>query len=158
MINSTSFPTAHEFHLSLRVTDLAKSTTFYAILLGVAPKDATARYSTFVVPHLHLNLVLLVNDSHEVLDTYSLYHLGIGVADKLQVIAAYHAAVTAAATIVKPPRTTWRGTPLHELWLRDPSGYLIEVYARLTEKELREMPADQEPTFLIAGTGPGSAS
>lgn len=149
---SPSFPVAHEFHMSLRVADVAASTAFYAAFLGTAPKDATARYSTFIVPHLHLNLVLLVNDSAQPLDTYSLYHLGLGVADKAAVIAAFHAALAEGAPIVKPPRTTWRGTPLHELWLRDPSGYLIEVYARLTDEELEQMPPEQEAVFLVPGT------
>jgi catechol 2,3-dioxygenase-like lactoylglutathione lyase family enzyme len=153
MTDSTPFPPAQEFHLSLRVADLAASTAFYGAFFNTPPKDTTARYSTFVVPHLHLNLVLLVNDSQQPLDTYSLYHLGLGVADKAQVIAAYHAAIAAGIPIVKPPRTTWCGTPLHELWLRDPSGYLIEVYARLAADELAQMPADQEPTFLVPGTG-----
>lgn len=48
----------------------------------------------------------------------------------------------------------WRGTPLHELWLRDPTGYGIEVYARLTPEELKEMPVDQEPCYLVSGTEP----
>lgn len=142
------FPSAHEFHLSLRVADLEHSTSFYTAFFGVEPKDHTARFSTFIVPHLHLNLVILVNDRGEALDTYSLYHLGLGVADKAAVIAAARSARQAGAEIVKPPRTTWRGTPLHELWLRDPSGYLIEIYARLTPGELVQMPADQEPVFL----------
>lgn len=154
MDNLTTFPQAQEFHLSLRVADLARSTAFYTAVLGTGPKDATPRYSTFIVPHLNLNLVLLVNDRGEPLDTYSLYHLGLGVAGRAQVIAAYHAALAAGTAVVKPPRTTWRGTPLHELWLRDPSGYLVEIYARLTGAELLDMPADQEPTFLVAGTGP----
>ncbi|MGZ8355073.1 MAG: VOC family protein [Telluria sp.] len=158
MDESNPFPQAREFHLSLRVADLAKSTAFYAAILNAGPKDATARYSTFIVPHLNLNLVLLVNDRGEPLDTYSLYHLGLGVADKAQVISAYHAALAVGAVIVKPSRTTWRGTPLHELWLRDPSGYLIEIYARLTSEELLDMPANQEPTFLIAGTGPATTT
>ena len=72
-------------------------------------------------------------------------------ADKAAVIAAYHAALALGAPIVKPPRTTWRGTPLHELWLCDPTGYLIEVYARLTDEELQQMPPDQEPVFLVTG-------
>lgn len=149
MATSSSFPAAQEFHISLRVADLARSTAFYTRFFGVPPKDETARYSTFIVPHLRLNLVLLVNDRGEPLDTYSLYHLGLGVAGKDEVIAAHHAAEEAGAEIVKPPRTTWRGTPLHELWLRDPSGYLIEIYARLTDEELARMPADQEPVFLL---------
>ena len=53
-------------------------------------------------------------------------------------------------TIHKPARTTWRGTPLHELWLKDPGGNLIELYARLTDEQLAEMPADKEPLFLVS--------
>ncbi|HUX18657.1 MAG TPA: hypothetical protein VMV63_05665 [Acidithiobacillus sp.] len=59
--------------------------------------------------------------------------------------------ISASTEIIKPPRTTWRGTPLHELWLRDPTGYNLEVYARLTPEELAEMPADQEAIYLVPG-------
>lgn len=143
-----------EFHISIRVADLAASTVFYTQFLGVEPKDSTARFSTFIVPELRLNLVLLVNDSGKALDTYSLYHIGIGVADKAAVIASYWRAKAQGVPIVKPPRTTWRGTPLHELWLLDPTGYAIEIYARLTPDELAAMPADMETAFLVPGTGP----
>ena len=143
-----------EFHLSFRVADLDESTTFYTSFLDVEPKDRTSRFSTFVAPHLNLNLVLLVNDSGKPLDTYSPYHIGLGVPDKAAVIESYVRAKAQGVTIVKPPRTTWRGTPLHELWLRDPTGYGIEVYARLTAQELASMPADQEPSYLVPGTGP----
>lgn len=145
-----------EFHLSFRVTDLDVSTAFYASFLGVEPKDRTVRFSTFIVPALHLNLVLLVSDSERPLDTHSLYHLGLGVADKASVVESYRRALAQGVTVVKPPRTTWRGTPLHELWLRDPSGYGIEVYARLTPEELAAMPADQEPVYLVPSTAPGT--
>ncbi|WP_414041398.1 VOC family protein [Acidithiobacillus sp. M4-SHS-6] len=156
--NPAMIPTAQEFHLSFRVADLAISTRFYTQLLGVAPKQSTARFSTFIVPHLCLNLVILVNDRGESLDTYSLYHVGLGVKDRAAVIESYHRARAAGAEIVKPPRTTWRGMPLHELWLRDPTGYNIEVYARLSDTELAEMPADQEPFFLVPGTEPKGSS
>jgi catechol 2,3-dioxygenase-like lactoylglutathione lyase family enzyme len=142
--------TAREFHLSLRVADLSASVEFYTRLFGVAPRERTARYATFIVPDLALNFVLLVNDKGAPLDTYSLYHLGLGMADKAAIIEAYQRAQQAGAEIVKPPRTTWRGTPLHELWLRDPTGYLIEIYARLTVDELATMPQDQMPTPLAA--------
>ena len=114
----------------------AASSAFYAALFGVPPKDSTSRYTTFVVPSLRLNFVLLVNDKGAALDTYSLYHMGLGVADRAAVVESFHRARAAGAEIVKPPRTTWRGTPLHELWLRDPTGYLLEIYARLTAEEL----------------------
>jgi catechol-2,3-dioxygenase len=143
-----------EFHLSFRVSNLEESTVFYTRFLGAEPKDRTPRFSTFVVPDLRLNLVLLVNDSDRPLDTYSLYHIGLGVPDKAAVVESYFRAKTHGVQVMKPPRTTWRGTPLHELWLCDPTGYGIEVYARLTPEELAAMPANQAPTYLVPGTEP----
>lgn len=78
-----------EFHLSFRVSGLEDSTVFYTNFLGVEPKDRTPRFSTFIVPHLRLNLVLLINDSDKPLDTYSLYHIGLGVSDKAAVVESY---------------------------------------------------------------------
>lgn len=140
-------PAGEEFHASVRVTDLAKSTAFYAWLLGGWPKEWTHRYATFVRPELKLNFVLVVSDGKE-LHHDTLYHLGVGVPTRTAVIEAYHRAVAAGVPIEKPPRTTWKGTPLHELWLTDPDGNLVEIYARLTTAELAEMPKDQQPTFL----------
>jgi protein-tyrosine-phosphatase/catechol 2,3-dioxygenase-like lactoylglutathione lyase family enzyme len=140
-------PQAQEFHASVRVKDLAKSTRFYAWLLGAEPKEWTHRYSTFVRPELHTNFVLLVADGKE-LHRDTLYHLGIAVADKAAVVRAYELAKAAGLTVSKPPRTTWRGTPLHELWLEDPDGNLVEIYARLTPDELAEKPENLEPTVL----------
>ena len=50
----------------------------------------------------------------------------------------------------KPPRTTWQGTPLHELWLTDPDGNKIGVYARLSAAELDARPVDAQPQLLVA--------
>lgn len=140
-------PESHEFHASVRVKDLAKSTRFYAWLLGAEPKEWTHRYSTFLRPELHTNFVLVVSDGKE-LHHDTLYHLGIAVADKAAVVRAYELATAAGLTVNKPPRTTWRGTPLHELWLEDPDGNLVEIYARLTDAELANKPDDLEPTVL----------
>lgn len=140
-------PAGEEFHASIRVADLARSTAFYAWLLGAWPKEWTHRYATFVRPELNLNFVLLVADGKE-LHRDTLYHLGLGVPSKAAVIEAYQRAVAAKLSVDKPPRTTWKGTPLHELWLQDPDGNLVEIYARLTAEELAAMPEDQQPTFL----------
>lgn len=140
-------PQAREFHASIRVQDLARSTRFYAWLLGIWPKEWTHRYATFVRPDLSLNFVLLVSDGKP-LHHDTLYHLGVEVESRAAVIEAYHRAVAAGIPIEKPPRTTWKGTPLHELWLTDPDGTLVEIYARLAPDELTAMPADQQPVFL----------
>lgn len=136
-----------EFHTSVRVPDLAASARFYAWLLGVEPKEWTHRYVTFVSDALRTNFVLLVSDGME-LHHDTLYHLGVDVGSRQAVVDAHRRAVAAGFTLHKPARTTWRGTPLHELWLRDPGGNLVEVYARLTADELAAMPADQEPALL----------
>ena len=146
----------HDFHGSIRVNDLPASVRFYAWLLNTWPKEWTHRYATFVESDLNLNFVLLVSDG-KTLHQDTLYHLGIGVADRDTVIDAYHNALAFSAHIEKPPRTTWKGTPLHELWLTDPDGTLIEIYARLTDSELAEKPADELPVFLVPGTGPESS-
>lgn len=146
-------PRAQEFHASIRVSDLAASVRFYAWLLNIWPKEWTHRYATFLRSDLNLNLVLLVADGLA-LHRDTLYHLGIEVAHRAAVIETFHLAIASGARIEKPPRTTWKGTPLHELWLSDPDGNLIEVYARLTDAELAEMPSDEAPTFLVPGTEP----
>ncbi|MCR4378113.1 MAG: VOC family protein [Rhodospirillales bacterium] len=144
---------AHEFHSSIRVNDLARSARFYAWLLDCEPKDITHRFVTFIRADLHLNFVILVNDGME-LHHDTLFHLGVAMKDKEAVVEAYHRALEYGAEIHKPPRTTWRGTPLHELWIKDPDGNLIEIYARLTDEELATKPVDEQPVFLVSGTQP----
>jgi arsenate reductase len=114
-----SGPVALEFHSSIRVHDLARGARFYSWLLGTEPREWTHRYVTFICPELRLNFVLLVPDGKE-LHHDTLYHFGIELADKSTVIDAYRRAGRAGWHIEKPPRTTWIGTPLHELWLKDP--------------------------------------
>jgi len=140
-------PEPTEFHISIRTESLVESARFYAWLFGCAPKEWTHRYVTFVRPELRTNFVLVVPDDKQ-LHHDTLYHLGIAVADRAAVLRAHELARAAGFTVTKPPRTTWRGTPLHELWLEDPGGNLVEIYARLTEGELASRPDDLEPSPL----------
>ncbi|MCP4500081.1 MAG: glyoxalase/bleomycin resistance/dioxygenase family protein [Deltaproteobacteria bacterium] len=138
-----------EFHASIRTPDLAASARFYTWLLDVTPKEWTHRYVTFVCEQLRTSFVILVDDGME-LHQDTLYHLGIDVGSRDEVVQAHRRALRAGWTLYKPARTTWHGTPLHELWLKDPGGNLVEIYARLTSSELSEMPSDMEP-ILLAG-------
>jgi len=149
-------PESREFHASIRVNDLAASVRFYAWLLDRWPKEWTHRFATFIREDLKLNFVLLVSDGKR-LGHDTLYHLGVDAGSKAAVIEAYHRALAFGAPVFKPPRTTWRGTPLHELWLEDPDGNLIEIYARLTDAELAQMPEDKKEVFLVPGTEPVDA-
>lgn len=149
-------PDPREFHASIRVPDLAGAARFYTWLLGIAPKEWTHRYVIFVSEALHTNFVLLVDDG-KALHQDTLYHLGIEVGTKAAVVDAHRRAEVAGWSIHNPARTTWRGTPLHELWLKDPGGNLIEIYARLTDADLTEMPNDKEPSFLTGRSSRGDA-
>lgn len=153
LINLPEGLTGIEFHASLRVRDLGASTRFYAWLLNSWPKEWTHRYATFIRPDLSFNFVIMVADGKD-LHHDTLYHLGIALPDRDAVVDAYQRAIAIGAHVEKPPHTTWRGTPLHELWLTDPDGTLIEVYARLTPGELAGIPADQSPEYLVPGTEP----
>jgi arsenate reductase len=146
--NVAEGPSPHEFHASVRVKDLATSSRFYTWLLDVPPKEWTHRYVTFVSERLRTNFVLLVADGKE-LHHDTLYHLGVDVGSREAVIAAHHRARALGIHIEKPARTTWHGTPLHELWLKDPDGTLIEIYSRLTDDELATMPADKQESVLV---------
>ena len=150
-------PPSNEFHGSVRVADLPASVRFYAWLLGTWPKEWTHRYATFIRPDLKLNLVLVVADGKE-LHHDRLYHLGIGMADRNAVVDAYHRAVAFGAAVEMAPRTTWKGTPLHELWLKDPDGTFIEIYARLTDRELAARPKDETSEYLVPGTEPNTSA
>lgn len=141
-------PVPLEFHASMRVRDLARAARFYAWLFHETPKAWTHRYVTFVSDRLRTNFVLLVSDGMD-LHHDTLYHLGVEVENRQAVIDAHRRAEAAQWPIHKPARTTWKGTPLHELWLKDPDGNLIEIYARLTDAELAQMPKDKAPTFLV---------
>ena len=84
---------------------------------------------------LNSNFVFVVNAKDERLDTC-------------------HHALAMDVEVVKPPRTTWRGTPEHRLWLLDPTDYETEIYVRLTLDDLALMPADKEPEVLMPGAKP----
>jgi arsenate reductase (thioredoxin) len=149
-------PTAQEFHASIRVASLPDSVRFYAWLLDTWPKEWTHRYATFIRADLKLNFVLLVSDG-KTLHQDTLYHLGVEVADRSGVVDAFQRARTVGAHVEKPPRTTWKGTPLHELWLKDPDGNLVEIYARLTAAELSGKPVDEAPAFLVPSASTNAA-
>lgn len=136
-----------EFHLSIRTPDLAATARFYSWLFAMEPSYWTDRFVVFDDERLRQRLVFLVDDGME-LHQDTMYHLGIGVATKAEVLACQNRAREGDFPMEKPARTTWRNMPLHELWLKDPGGNLVEIYAMLTADELAEMPADMEPVVL----------
>ena len=64
----------------------------------------------------------------------------------------------AVTAMEKPPRTTWKGTPLHERSLSDPDGDQVEINARLSAAQRSEKPADKPPVFLTWSAMPCPSS
>jgi arsenate reductase len=140
-------PQAQEFHASVRVKDLATSTRFYAWLLGAEPKEWTHRYSTSSGRSCARTSCSSSPTARSCTTTRSITS-GSPSPTGPPSFARSSSRGTPGLKVNKPPRTTWRGTPLHELWLEDPDGNLVEIYARLTPEELAQKPEDLEPTAL----------
>jgi len=140
-------PIPQGFHASLRVPDLAAATRFYTWLLGEAPTTWTHDLVVFLPATLRLNLVLRrVDDPTPQPDTP--HHWGIDVGSREAVIAAQQRAEAAGWAVREPARTTGHGPPRHELWLTDPGGNAIALYAPVTEAESVDKPAHSEPVSL----------
>ncbi len=140
-------PPATGFHAGLQVRDLAESTRFYAWLLNGWPEAWTQRSAAFRRPDLNLDLVLTVAGGEPVPHGLPV-QLGLALPDRAAVIDAYRRALALGARIESPPRTTWTGTPRHELGLADPDGTAIRLYARLTPSELAARPTGAAATDL----------
>ncbi len=137
-----------EFHLTTRVTDLERAVDYYSWLFGVAPKTKfDGRYAVFLVPERHLNMVMIQNEvGGDGPDR--VHHIGLGVEGREAVLDFQTRARARGYPVADPAKTTWRGTAMHQLWLEDPDGVKVEIYARLTDDELAAMPADQTPVVL----------
>ena len=145
-------PVSRAGHVRLETGDLARSTRFYAWLLGTWPSDWTAQSVIFRSEGLTLSLALCLRQADsERREACAPFVLDVATREAL--IAAYHHARRFGAPILKPPTTSWQGGGLHSLWLADPDGNRIELYARPTPQELMHRPVDHSPVLLVP---PGS--
>jgi len=104
--------------------------------------DWTHRYARYLRPDLGLNLVLVLAGGNS-LHRDTLYHLVNGAAGQGRHHRRISPRVGLRHACRHAPRTTSKGPPLHEMWLSDPDGTLIEVYTRLTGDELARVDYDQ---------------
>lgn len=147
-----------EFHFTLRVESLDRSTRFYSWLLGVAPRSVSSHHSVIVDDSTKTNLVLIASGATEQ-GSGNIHHLGIGCENKQELLRIHRSAIEHDFDVTEAPHTTWKGTPLHQLWLRDPDGHRIEIYARLSREELARRPTDDRPVPItedavsLGGTG-----
>jgi catechol 2,3-dioxygenase-like lactoylglutathione lyase family enzyme len=122
-------------HVSLNVSDVARSRDFYAAFLGVAPAKEKPGYVKFVTaaPALHLAL----NEAGRKPDPQgSLSHLGIRVASTGDVEEWKVRATERGVASFDEKDTTCCYARQDKFWVSDPDGNRWEVYAVLEDVEL----------------------
>jgi catechol 2,3-dioxygenase-like lactoylglutathione lyase family enzyme len=113
------------FHLSLNVSDLARSVAFYRVLFGREPAKCHSDYAKFEVddPPLIFSLV-----PHPPGAGGTLSHVGLKVADE-EAIARYRERLEAAGLCTQAQNGTVCGyARQNKFWVTDPDRTLWEVY------------------------------
>jgi catechol 2,3-dioxygenase-like lactoylglutathione lyase family enzyme len=116
-----------KIHLSLNVTNLARSVAFYEGFLGVAPHKVRPGYTNFDVEAPPLKLAL--NEHPEGAPRGVLNHLGILVASPSEVLAVKERLRAAGLATFDESDTTCCFAKQDKVWVHDPDGNAWEVYA-----------------------------
>jgi catechol 2,3-dioxygenase-like lactoylglutathione lyase family enzyme len=121
-------------HVSLNVSDIARSRDFYAAFFGVAPAKEKPGYVKFVTaaPALHLGL----NETGRRPDPRgSLSHLGVRVGSTAEVDAWKERASARGLAGFDEKDTTCCYARQDKFWVTDPDGNQWEVYTVLEDVE-----------------------
>ncbi len=114
-------------HISLDVTNLERSLTFYSTLFGMPPTKVKPGYAKFDVAEP--GLVLALQEKKGFCDCIcGLNHLGIRVASTEQVLAVRARLQAAGLATFDEMNTTCCYAVQDKIWVTDPSGYKWETY------------------------------
>ena len=125
------------FHISLPVSDIARSTAFYRTLLCAEPVKARIDYAKFLPEALALNLSL--HHSPAAVHSVVPVHVGLEFLDRASLGAAHQRLLEAG---LAGERTTSVCCYANQdkFWTRDPDGYRWELYVLLEDTEQRMSP------------------
>jgi catechol 2,3-dioxygenase-like lactoylglutathione lyase family enzyme len=115
-----------KFHLSLNVTDLARSIDFYRVLFGVEPAKRHVDYAKFELddPPIVFSLVPRAPGPGG-----SLSHLGFRVATAEEVHQAQERLAAAGLCTQDQKKTLCGYARQNKVWVKDPDGNFWEIYA-----------------------------
>jgi len=135
------------FHLSLRVSDLARSVEFYGRLFGVAPAKYFPDYAKFEIadPPVVLSLEPAKGTDRKGLD-----HLGIRLSDRSQLIDSSSAIAARGLTFGHVQGVECCYARQSKIYLNDPDGHLVEIYT--VDADLDGAP-QAAASFNVAGDG-----
>ena len=124
-------------HVSLNVTDLHKSVTFYHAMFGVSPVKYKADYAKFDLANPPLNLTLELNPNMHSGGTLS--HLGVQVESTEEVQAQIKRFKAAGLEVLEENNTNCCYAIQDKVWVSDPDGNRWEVFVVNVEDTTPEM-------------------
>jgi catechol 2,3-dioxygenase-like lactoylglutathione lyase family enzyme len=141
-------------HVSLNVTDLQRSLSFYTAVFGTEPARVRPGYAKFDLDSPPLNLALNEMPAVRLGAGSPLNHLGIQVETTDDVLAAQQRLQAAGLASFDEMETTCCYAVQDKIWVTDPDGNRWEVFAVKGEVPVGE--SEQLP--VAAAKAAGSAS
>ena len=113
-------------HVSLNVTDINKSVTFYQAMFGITPVKYKADYAKFDIANPPLNLTLQLSSNIQPGGTLS--HLGVQVESSQDVQSAIARFKEAGLTLFEEKDTNCCYALQDKVWVTDPDGNKWEIF------------------------------
>ncbi|CAN5417407.1 ArsI/CadI family heavy metal resistance metalloenzyme [soil metagenome] len=120
-----------QFHLSLRVKDVERSTQFYRAFFGTEPHKVRPGYANFSLTNPALKLALF---EAEIEGKGSLDHLGFVVDTRQAVADAKQRMIDAGLTAFSEEEVTCCHATQDKIWVTDPDGNNWEIYVVLDDQ------------------------
>ncbi|HEY3861272.1 MAG TPA: ArsI/CadI family heavy metal resistance metalloenzyme [Verrucomicrobiae bacterium] len=135
-----------KFHVSLNVSDLARSVAFYRTLLGVEPARSFDDYAKFEMPEPPLVLSLQPNRASP---GGNLNHLGLRLPDSAALVRCQCRLESAGIKTQREEGVACCHSCQTKFWMADPDGALWEIYILDEEKDERPKPASGAERFIM---------
>jgi catechol 2,3-dioxygenase-like lactoylglutathione lyase family enzyme len=142
---STAHTSAIRFHLSINVSDLAKSADFLEKVLGVAPAKCRPDYAKFEFDHPPLVLSL---EPHAPQGAGALNHLGFRFPDSAALVEVQRRLEAAGIRTQREEGVECCYAKQTKFWVHDPDGGLWEFY--VLEGDIDHRGAGQTPETVFA--------
>lgn len=123
-------------HVSINVSDVARSTEFYKQFFGIGPHKVRPGYANFDVANPPLKLALM--EKTPFAKDGVLNHLGLLVEDTKTVLAIRERLQASGVPLVDEMGSNCCYATQDKIWVHDPDGTAWEVYA-LTDDQIEPM-------------------
>jgi catechol 2,3-dioxygenase-like lactoylglutathione lyase family enzyme len=142
------------FHLSLNVTDLARSVEFFTMLLGAEPAKRRADYAKFEPPDVPI--VLSLEPTPPRPGVGPLNHVGLRMPDAASLVATQERLERAGVRTCREEGVECCYARQTKFWLHDPDGTLWEVYT--LDADIDHRGSGQTDDAVRTGCGPSPSS